>query len=315
MLAPIVIFVYNRPWHTQQTLESLFENDLANQSTLYIYADGPKINTSEEALQKIKEVRNIIREKKWCKEVIIIESDKNKGLENSIVEGITDIVNKYGKIIVLEDDMLTSKGFLRYMNDALNLYENEERVMHISGYMFPVKSKLPETFFYNATSCWGWATWKRAWKYFNPDAKQLFDQLKNSKLIKKFNVEGSYDYYLQLKYNAEGKIKTWAIKWYATIFLKKGFCLHPNKSLVNNIGFDNTGDHCGITDKFKWEMLADSIIVEPIEIKESIKARKSIIRFLLYTNKVSIIDKIKKIIPYKIKNYIKMLINIHLAFI
>ena len=147
MLAPIVLFVYNRPWHTEQTLNALMQNELADQSVLYIYADGPKENATEEQLKKIEEVRHVIRTKKWCKEVHIIESEKNKGLADSIINGVTEIVNKYGKVIVLEDDIVTSKGFLKYMNEALELYKEEDKVYHISGYMFPVKGNCLKPFF------------------------------------------------------------------------------------------------------------------------------------------------------------------------
>ena len=146
-LAPIVLFVYDRPWHTNQMLDSLAANKLADQSVLYIYSDGPKENSTIEQLKRINDVRELIRERKWCKEVNIVESKKNKGLANSIVDGVTEIVNRYGKIIVLEDDLVLSKGFLKYMNDSLSFYQNNNEVMHISGYMEPVNSNLPETFF------------------------------------------------------------------------------------------------------------------------------------------------------------------------
>ena len=176
-LAPIVLFVYNRPWHTEQTLEALSANKEVQESILYIYADGPKENTTSEELEKIAQVRKVLRNKQWCKEVKIIESVNNKGLADSIIEGVTTVVNNHGKVIVLEDDIVVSTGFLKYMNDALNLYENEEKVMHISGYMFPVKERLPETFFYKQASCWGWATWANRWEELKTSPKEIYNQL------------------------------------------------------------------------------------------------------------------------------------------
>ena len=187
-LAPIVLFVYNRPWHTLQTLEALRKNALASESILYIFADGPKPFADESAMHKINETRECIKKKQWCKEVIIYEREINLGLADSIINGVTEIVNKHGKIIVLEDDIVTSKGFLKYMNDALDIYELEEKVMHISGYMFPVKKKLPKTFFYKPTTCWGWATWSRSWKYFKKDAKSQIDILDNTKSWREFTI-------------------------------------------------------------------------------------------------------------------------------
>ena len=138
ILAPIIVFAYNRPYHLRQTLEALSENDLSDQSNLIIFCDGPKNNASPEQLEAIKEVRSIAHAKKWCKKVIVEESEYNKGLADSIVNGVSSVVEEYGRVIVLEDDIVTSRGFLKYMNDALELYEHDDQVMHISGYMYPL---------------------------------------------------------------------------------------------------------------------------------------------------------------------------------
>jgi GR25 family glycosyltransferase involved in LPS biosynthesis len=278
-LAPIVLFVYNRPDHTLKTLEALFRNDLANESILYIYADGPKENADEEIRNRIKETRAVTKSKQWCKQVIIYEKEKNMGLADSIISGVTEIINKHQKIIVLEDDLVTSKGFLKYMNDALTLYESEEKVMHISGSIFPVKFSLPETYFYNTASCWGWGTWLRAWNNFNNNAQYLLSTIDNSGLRNKFNIEGSYDFYDQLKANIDGRLKTWAIRWYASFFLVQGLSLHPYPSLANNIGHDGMGENCGISSVFEWEELAIYISVKKIKLKENSRARKIIAQF------------------------------------
>ena len=153
--------MYNRPWHTKQTLEALMQNDLAEHSNLYIYCDGPKTNTSEGDSQKIKEVRQVIRKKQWCKEVHIVEQKKNMGLAESVITGVTEIVNKHGKIIVLEDDIVTAKGFLRYMNEALEMYKHEEKVFGVSGHTFVESKQLPTTYFLPIGTSWGWATWEK----------------------------------------------------------------------------------------------------------------------------------------------------------
>ena len=277
-LAPIVLFVYNRPWHTLQTLNSLKNNELSNESELFIYADGPNDNASVVDLEKIKETREIIKKNNWCGNVHIIESTYNKGLANSIINGVTEVINKYGRIIVLEDDLVTSPGFLRYMNDALTIYENEDRVMHISGYTCPLKCKLPDTFFYNSTSCWGWATWKRSWKYFNNDAKYLYEKIIMNN-NRNFDYKGLFGFTKHLEDNISGKIKTWAIKWHSSVFLKNGYCLHPYPSLVNNIGHDLSGQNCVSTDVFSWNKLADKINVNEIKIEESEIAIKNMIKF------------------------------------
>ena len=146
-LAPIILFCYNRPEHTRKTLLSLKQNYLAEQSTLIIYVDGPKAEASEEQKNRIAEVKKVIREDQWCKDVMIIESDTNKGLASSVMQGVTETVNKYGKVIVLEDDLVSDTWFLKFMNEALTVYENSSDVACISGYIYPVKGILPETFF------------------------------------------------------------------------------------------------------------------------------------------------------------------------
>lgn len=242
-LAPIILFVYNRPWHTQQTLEALAKNELAKDSVLYIYADGAKENAIQQDLQKIQEVREIISTFEGCKETHIIERDKNLGLANNVIEGITKLVNQYGKIIVLEDDLITSPFFLDFMNQGLDLYEQEEKIYGITGYSFFPNDKLPPTFFLPIGSSWGWATWQRAWNDFEPNAEKLLQQIKSQKLEKKFNF-GAYPYFEMLESQVQKKINSWAIRFYASYFLKKGLFLCPNQNLVYNIGMDASGTHC-----------------------------------------------------------------------
>jgi len=243
--SPIVLFVYNRPWHTRQTLESLANNELADESTLYIYADGPKPNASDEQKEKISEVRQIIREKQWCKDVQIIESSINKGLADSIIEGVTEIVNKHGKIIVLEDDIVTSKGFLKFMNDALSLYKDDEKVMQVSGYIYPhAKPSGNNTYFLKIFSCWGWATWKRAWDFYDHDIDVHLKRFQTKKQKKRFDIEGNGHFYWQLVANKNCEIYTWAVRWYASWLYVEGYSIFPSKSLIINIGLDGSGQHC-----------------------------------------------------------------------
>ncbi|MEE9118606.1 MAG: glycosyltransferase, partial [Calditrichia bacterium] len=255
---PIAFFAYNRPEHTKKALESLSQCGGAVESELFIFCDGSKKPEDEE---NVKAVRILVKSKKWCGKVNIIERDKNRGLANSIISGVTEIVNRYGRIIVLEDDLVLSPEFLNYMNDALEIYENEPRVMHIAGYTPPLKGNLPETLFYRLSTCWGWATWKRAWEKFEPDVNKLLARLKNKKIQSDFNINGSMNFYQTLRDNAKGRLKTWAIHWYASVFLSGGLCLHPGMSMVNNIGHDGTGMHCGKTDVF-------DVIVERHRITE-----------------------------------------------
>lgn len=309
-LAPILLFVYNRPWHTKQTLEALSQNELADQSTLYIFCDGPKPDVSQVNLENIATTRQVIREKQWTKNVIIYENETNRGLADSIVKGVTEVINKHGKVIVLEDDIVTSKGFLKYMNDALDFYNGEEQVMHISGYWFPVKDNnppLPDTFFYRSTSCWGWGTWKRAWDKMETDAPLLRKKLADIPGgMKQFSMNNSSDHLQQLERNISGDIHTWAVKWYASVFINKGLCLHPNISLANNIGFDNSGVNCNTEDsgQYYWNELASYIPVNKIELSESKLAIKYITKFYR-RNYPFILHQMKKLVPSGLKEVIK----------
>lgn len=251
--APIVLFAYNRPTHTRKTVEALRKNDLAGDSDLIIFADGPRLDADRPA---VREVRAYLRTITGFNSVRITERERNIGLAHSVISGVTEIANRYGKVIVLEDDIVTARFFLKYMNDALNRYELESRVMHISGYMFPLKQidGLPETFFYRGTSCWGWGTWKRAWDSFEPDAPKLMKEIDRRNARYQFNVLGSLDYHGMLKAHADGKLDSWAVRWYASVFLKNGLCLHPSRSLARNIGHDRTGTHCGKTENYDVEV-------------------------------------------------------------
>lgn len=289
-LAPVVLFAYNRPSHTLKTLEALYNNTLANESVLYIYADGIRDGADISTITKIEETRNILRQKQWCKEVHIIESDANKGLAASILEGITNILNKYGKIIVLEDDIVTSTGFLKYMNDALDMYEREEKVMHVSSFV-PVTTgaqKLPDTYFLHFMSCWGWGTWKRAWDLLITDIEYLYTELPKHPNFKDFNLNESVNMFSQILRNRNKTLNTWAIKWYSTIFLNEGLCLYPKISLSKNIGIlDQSGENC-ICDDNRYEViLAQSQKVSMIKIEENTYAKKYLQRFYTYGNNAS----------------------------
>lgn len=241
--SPIVLFVYNRPWHTLQTIEALKQNLFALESDLIIYSDAPKNKTDQ---LQVEEVRSYIRQIAGFKSVDVIERETNWGLANSIIDGVTHIINKYGKIIVLEDDIVTSPYFLKFMNDALTFYEREKTVWHISGWNYPIKTEgLEDTFLWRVMNCWGWATWADRWKYFERNVDKTFMEF-SAVDINRLNLDGHNDSWSQLVANKDGRLNTWAIFWYTTIFRHNGLCLNPAKSFVKNIGLDGSGQNCGI---------------------------------------------------------------------
>lgn len=275
-LAPIALFVYNRLWHTQQTVESLQKNELADASDLFVFSDGPK---SEADKDKVRAVRNYLKTVEGFRSVTVFEQERNLGLAQSIIAGITDIVGRFGKIIVLEDDIVSSQYFLRFMNEALEYYKDEDKIISIHGYIYPIKSRLPDTFFLRGADCWGWGTWKRGWELFEPDGKRLLNELNARGLTRQFDLDSSYDYTKMLEDQVSGKNDSWAIRWYASAFLKGKLTLYPGKSLVRNTGTDSSGTHCGTSNIFETAVSCERNGINAISIEENIFARKAIIHY------------------------------------
>jgi hypothetical protein len=237
-LAPIILFTFNRLSHTKQTIEALQKNKLAKDSELFIYSDGGK---DEESWDKVKVIREYLKTISGFKNITVIQREKNIGLAQNIIDGVTKIVNQYGKIIVLEDDIVTSPYFLKFMNDALDFYENEKKVWHISGWNYPIDiDDTSETFLWRVMNCWGWATWQDRWKFFEKNPNKLINDFSKEEILA-FNLDKIANYYEQIIKNKNGLLDTWAVFWYATIFKHNGLCLNPALSFVENIGLDSTG--------------------------------------------------------------------------
>ena len=242
--SPIALFVYNRPWHTRQAVEALQKNELAKESELIVYCDGAK---SDEDKKDVLLVRDYIDHISGFRNLTVIKRVQNLGLAASIVLGITETLKRQPHVIVLEDDIIASPHFLMYMNEALEKYRDNEQVMQISGHMFPVELKTEtDAIFLPFTTSWGWATWKRAWEHFDPLMSGYALMKKDRDLKHRFNLEGSYDYFNMLEDQVKGKIDSWAIRWYLSVFMRGGLTLFPKKNMVRNIGFDSSGAHCGV---------------------------------------------------------------------
>jgi len=241
--APVALFVYKRPDHLQQTLEHLKKNEGAKETSLYIFSEGPKADASVSDHEAIKAVRQIIHDISGFKEVIIQEAQSNIGCADSIVAGITHVLTKHESIIILEDDIITHPLFLKFCNCGLEQFKDDEKVMQIGTFMFPTESTLPLSFLSRKVFCWGWATWKRAWKELDRDTNAHYTKLKNHNLIYDFDLKGVYPYFKSLEAQSSGDIDAWDICWYATIFLKQGLSLYPSFPLSQNIGLDGSGTH------------------------------------------------------------------------
>jgi hypothetical protein len=246
-LAPIVLFTYNRPEHTEKTLESLNRNFLSYESQLIVFSDGPKNPEDQNEIKNISTLRDLVKSKNWCKSVQLICAKENKGAKKSILDGVNEVLEKHKKIIIIQDDLILGNNFLLFMNTALNLYEDEKKIRNISGYSYPInKGSLKEIFFMNNCSSWGWATWTDRWKTQteNSGEQNAFKTLIN---------DSSYD----------------------SLFVNEGLTLYPKYSLVKNIGFKGEG-------KYNYEVGFDpnTVISFPsVAIEESKIARKNTLHF------------------------------------
>ncbi|MDA8558469.1 glycosyltransferase [Flavobacteriaceae bacterium] len=297
-LAPIVLFVYNRLDHTIETINALKNNYLAEKSILFIYSDAPK---KKKDIESVSAVRNYINKTIGFKKTVVIERKNNWGLANSIIDGVTTIVNKYDKIIVLEDDLVTSPYFLNFMNEGLDIYSKDEDVASLHGYLYPLKKSVPSSFFIKGTDCWGWATWQRAWEIFEKDGSKLLNELKKSGRQKEADFNYSYNYTKMLKAQVKGANDSWAIRWYISTFLKNKLTLYPGKSLVSNIGMDYSGIHNGSSKKFIVDLDNNYKPLNRINIKENKEVREYFEAFF-WTFKL---DFIPRIINKLRTNYVK----------
>ncbi len=300
-LAPIVLFVYNRPWHTTNTLNYLTRNNLAKDSFLYIFSDGYMDDDSQEIKDKIKDVRKIIRLKQWCKNVKIIELESNIGFYNSMINGLSYIFTHFDKAIILEDDIVTSKGFLNYMNCALEMYKYDDKVGGISGYSYFVSQD--ESYFLSYPCSWGWGTWKRVWDEVVFDSSHLLKRLDNKKEIINFNIYKKSGLYKRLCDHNDRAIQSWSIQFYCIQFLQRRLFLYPRSSMVLNIGFDE-GVHCNgakRSDLTEYNYLLNKVELRRIDIAEKRKNRNLLVKYFksLRTKLLTrIIKKIKRTLLY-----------------
>jgi hypothetical protein len=297
-LAPIALFVYNRLDHTKQTITALQKNELAGKSELFIYSDA---SNNKNTTSEVKGVREYLRTIDGFKNITIVERKNNWGLAKSIINGVTSIVNEYGKIIVLEDDIVTSPYFLKFMNEALDFYKDEGKVWHISGWNYPLNIKTKENlFFWNTMNCWGWATWQDRWKHFNKDPEKLINNW-SPEQIHSFDLKNSGVFWKQVEDNYFKKIDTWAIFWYSAIFENKGLCLNPCDSLVQNIGLDGSGTNCGNNNDFDSNL-------NFLNLNNFIFPDKPVIS-IFATNRIVKYYKKRKYFFAKVKRKLKIILN------
>ncbi len=288
MYAPIILFVYKRFEHIKKTIESLCRCELADESILYIFSDGPKAGDEKE----VARVREYLRNISGFREVKVVERSENYGIEKSVIVSVTEILSMYPAVIVLEDDLIVAKTFLSYMNYALDKYLDKKDVFYISAYNYWEKAsnRLPDSMLLRMPSTWGWATWRDRWKFFCevPDGVERI--LNDSRLFKRYaydNAIPEWAFMLSEQYE-KGKY-TWDVLWYIVLFNNKGLVLIPNSKLVKNIGFDGSGEH-GTNDEGGFGKSFDenvNIIKFPDAIEEDRKIQEIVCKLIKRQRKMN----------------------------
>ena len=276
-VSPVALFAYMRPEHLRATVESLRANAEAPFTHVTVFCDAPK---RPEHAAGVAAVRAYVKRIECFASVEVIERERNLGLAASIVDGVTRIVEAHGRVIVVEDDLLLSPYFLRYMNEGLDIYANDEAVASIHGYAYPVAETLPDTYFLRGADCWGWATWRRAWSHLRLGGADLLIELKHLGLTHEFDFDGSYCYTQMLRDQIAGRNDSWAVRWHASCYLDGMLTLYPGRSLVHNIGNDASGTHCEDVEIYAQAVAQTPVLVQRQSLQQSAAARNAVVSFL-----------------------------------
>jgi len=301
-LAPVALFVYNRPDHVEETIKHLVNNSLASETDLFIFSDAAK---SDKDIKSVKKVRKVITKIKGFKKINIIERETNNGLAKSIITGVGEIIKEYKKVIVLEDDILTSESFLTFMNDCLDKYKDNFKIKSISGYNYPIKYPTQykdDIYLSQRASSWGWATWENRWNEMRWD-NEFYEKILNNKLVVSKIKKCCDDLYNMMLFQIDGRINSWAIKWVIMHIKNDQYSIFPSKSMGKNIGLDGSGVHKDSTDKFKIEpniLFSYNLPSNIKKIKNIIELQRKFLKYSLkdrlYFGLYQVTRKLKKIV-------------------
>lgn len=288
MPTPLAVFTYNRPRHARQLFQSLLNCARLEECAVYTFCDGAR---ECEHAASVLASRQVVREfAARLNNARVIEREKNMGVDHSIVEGVSELCTQYGRVIVLEDDLILHPAFLDFMLQSLDRYSEDERVAQIAGFTFPIEMPhTPDSFFLPLTNSWGWATWKRAWDLFCWDTGPALAELgANSHLCARFDLDGAYPYYEMLRSTERDKTDIWDIRWYWQTFSADKLTLYPRQSLVWQNGFSEDATHTKVAwpagmqaplDLFLKEQ-RDHLISFPLAVQADQSALQSLKRFL-----------------------------------
>ena len=277
MNAPTVVFAYNRPEHLRRTLSALAENHGAGETEVFVFVDGPKNEGGKAVWEEVISVAKSFEGS--FKNMTLNISEKNKGLAESVINGAGEIIEKYGRVIVVEDDSVSAKTFLSFMNEALDFYGDDPEIWSIGGYTVPMT--IPEDYRRSViktgrSSSYAWATWKDRWDKIDWKVGDYSSFKKNFSARRRFNMWGS-DRSGMLDNQMNGTINSWAIRFDYAMFKNNMYNLVPVHSLIQSIGRDGSGTHD--TDKskkvdfFAAELSGDGKMITPekVEVDERIR--------------------------------------------
>lgn len=237
---PVVLFTHKRLPILRRVVDSLLSNRECFFTPLIVYSDGPKTNEDEEA---VKEVRSYLSNLKGFQSIEFVFRGSNLGLAQSFIQGITETLIRYEKAIFLEDDNLLSKHFLSFMNKALDYYQDNEKVICVTGYSWPLRPAQKRPYFLRGAETWSMGTWRRGWKHFCADGDRLLSDIKNKGLLEKFRNDG-FRFYEMLQSQNSGEIDSWGVRWWTSAFVDDTYCLYPHKPLAVSIGYGIDSVHC-----------------------------------------------------------------------
>ncbi|WP_373974370.1 methyltransferase, TIGR04325 family [Chitinibacter sp. SCUT-21] len=251
-VAPVILFIYNRPAHLSAVINSLKKNKLAIETDLIVFSDGPK---SDQDIKNVEACRSIINDQDFFfKSLTRHYSQSNQGLSTSIINSLNKIFETHEQAIILEDDLICSEYFLEFMNKYLNYYKDAHDVLSIHAYSYPIHNELPDVFFLKGADCWGWGTWKRGWQLFNPNAKALYEELVKTDQLNYFDYNGKAPFSRLLKKVVKNQSQSWAIRWHASAVLQNKLTLYSKLSFIKNIGNDASGTHSKKSDIYCTEI-------------------------------------------------------------
>jgi hypothetical protein len=272
--APIVLFVYKRPGHTQRTLEALVANEGASESDLFIYSDGPK---TADDLEPVRAVREYLGMVEGFKSVTLVEREQNMGLADSVLAGVTAVLDRFGSVVVMEDDLLTTSNFLCFVNAALSTYERRPDVFSVTGYNYPLHIPLSyreDAYLSYRSSSWGWGTWRDRWDQVDWAVSDYGEFVEDARAQECFR-RGGDDLPQMLEMQMSGELDSWSIRFDYAHSRHDAFCVHPVTSKVQNIGFDGSGVHCDYSEDYLVELDPGD---RPFELRPDLEVDASVLR-------------------------------------